>query len=131
MDDGNAAVRPTDDVIQPFQIDGPGLRGRLIRLGASVDAVLGRHDYPEPVARLLGETLVLGRIITRLAGHPGNAGPHPLALEVGIFRLIEGERAGIREQERGQQERRQHRDGADMASVSHGILRAVISYFFV
>lgn len=48
-----------DDLVQPFQIDAPQLRGRLVRLGASVDAVLSRHDYPEPVARLLGETLAL------------------------------------------------------------------------
>src|SRR5260221_8195049 len=71
MDDGNAAVRPTDDVIQPFQIDGPGLRGRLIRLGASVDAVLGRHDYPEPVARLLGETLALAAALSGALKYDG------------------------------------------------------------
>lgn len=53
------ADRHADDLIQPFQIDAPGLRGRLVRLGASVDEVLRRHDYPEPVARLLGETLAL------------------------------------------------------------------------
>ena len=51
--------RAPDDLVQPFQIDAPQLRGRLVRLGASVDAVLNRHDYPEPVARLLGETLAL------------------------------------------------------------------------
>src|SRR5579862_5509004 len=56
--DGTAAPR-LDDLVQPFQIDAPGLRGRLVRLGASVDEVLRRHDYPEPVARLLGETLAL------------------------------------------------------------------------
>src|SRR5258708_6337119 len=71
MDDGNAAVRPTDNVIQPFQIDGPGLRGRLIRLGASVDAVLGRHDYPEPVARLLGETLALAAALSGALKYDG------------------------------------------------------------
>jgi molecular chaperone Hsp33 len=65
MTDGADAERRLDDVIQPFQIDAPQLRGRLVRLGASVDAVLSRHDYPEPVARLLGETLAL---IAALAG---------------------------------------------------------------
>jgi molecular chaperone Hsp33 len=53
------AASPLDDLIQPFQIDAPQLRGRLVRLGASVDEVLRRHDYPEPVAQLLGETLAL------------------------------------------------------------------------
>ena len=56
---GSDDDRRLDDLIQPFQIDAPQLRGRLVRLGASVDAVLSRHDYPEPVARLLGETLAL------------------------------------------------------------------------
>lgn len=48
-----------DDLIQPFQIDTSGLRGRLVRLGPAVDAVLGRHDYPPSVARMLGEALAL------------------------------------------------------------------------
>jgi molecular chaperone Hsp33 len=48
-----------DDLVQPFQIDAPGLRGRLVRLGPLVDEVLRRHDYPRPVAELLGETLAL------------------------------------------------------------------------
>jgi molecular chaperone Hsp33 len=59
MSDADSAGRRVDDLVQPFQIDAPGLRGRLVRLGASVDEVLSRHDYPEPVARLLGETLAL------------------------------------------------------------------------
>ncbi|MFQ5956027.1 MAG: Hsp33 family molecular chaperone HslO, partial [Kiloniellales bacterium] len=48
-----------DDLIQPFQIDAHALRGRLVRLGAVIDTVLGRHDYPQPVAVMLGEMLVL------------------------------------------------------------------------
>jgi molecular chaperone Hsp33 len=58
-DDEVNADRPVDDLVQPFQIDAPQLRGRLVRLGNSVDTVLRQHDYPEPVARLLGETLAL------------------------------------------------------------------------
>ena len=45
----------TDDLVQPFQIDRYGLRGRLARLGRAVDDVLSRHRYPPAVARLLGE----------------------------------------------------------------------------
>jgi len=48
-----------DDLIQPFQIDALALRGRLVRLGSTIDTVLSRHDYPEPVAAKLGEMLVL------------------------------------------------------------------------
>ena len=35
------------------------LRGRIVRLGAAVDAILTGHDYPTPVAKLLGEAIVL------------------------------------------------------------------------
>lgn len=48
-----------DDIVQPFQIDPFRLRGRLIRLGTVLDQVLTRHDYPVPVATLLGEAIAL------------------------------------------------------------------------
>ena len=48
-----------DDIVQPFQIDPFRLRGRLVRLGPALDQVLTRHDYPVPVATLLGEAIAL------------------------------------------------------------------------
>src|SRR5580658_5615647 len=48
-----------DDLVQPFQIDASGLRGRLVRLGPLLDEILTRHAYPEPVASLLGEAIAL------------------------------------------------------------------------
>ena len=48
-----------DDIVRPFQIDPFRLRGRLVRLGPSLDAILNRHDYPEPVAAMLGEAIAL------------------------------------------------------------------------
>ena len=48
-----------DDLVQPFQIEGIGVRGRLARSGALVTDILTRHDYPEPVSVLLGEALTL------------------------------------------------------------------------
>lgn len=47
-----------DDVI-PFQIDALDARGRAALLGPSLTNILARHDYPEPVTRLLGEMTVL------------------------------------------------------------------------
>ena len=35
------------------------MRGRLARLGPALDAILTRHAYPEPIARLLGEAAAL------------------------------------------------------------------------
>ncbi|MDP6389433.1 MAG: Hsp33 family molecular chaperone HslO, partial [Alphaproteobacteria bacterium] len=53
-------VTPTpDDIVQPFLIEDTGFRGRLIRLGPTVDEIVSRHDYPAPVAALLAEFLAL------------------------------------------------------------------------
>jgi molecular chaperone Hsp33 len=43
----------------PFSVEGLELRGRLARFGPAIDAILASHDYPAPVARLLGEAVVL------------------------------------------------------------------------
>ncbi len=48
-----------DDVVLPFVIEPLESRGRVVRLGASVDAILARHGYPEAVARLVGEAAAL------------------------------------------------------------------------
>ena len=48
-----------DDRVVPFQILGLDARGRAVQLGGMLDTILGRHDYPEPVARLLAEMIVL------------------------------------------------------------------------
>lgn len=48
-----------DDAVVPFQVEALDTRGRAVQLGAMVDSILSRHDYPEPVARLLGEMIVL------------------------------------------------------------------------
>lgn len=47
------------DEVVPFNIDVLDARGRAVLLGPSLTAILDRHDYPEPVARLLGEMTVL------------------------------------------------------------------------
>ncbi len=48
-----------EDVLLPFQIETGVLRGRFVRLGASIDAILRRHAYPDPVASLLAQTAAL------------------------------------------------------------------------
>jgi molecular chaperone Hsp33 len=60
-----------DDLIQPFQIDSSGLRGRLVRLGPALDEILTRHDYPEPVARLLGEAIALAAALAGALKYDG------------------------------------------------------------
>ena len=45
--------------ILPFHLEGRPVRGRLVRLGSLADALLGRHDLPGDVSRLLGQALAL------------------------------------------------------------------------
>jgi len=59
-DTEDKAGRPGDDLVLPFLIETSGIRGRLLRLGSVIDTILTRPDYPEPVARLLGELVALG-----------------------------------------------------------------------
>lgn len=54
---------PTDDFVAAFQIENQPVRGRVVRLGAAVDEILTRHDYPEPVANLLGEACALAALV--------------------------------------------------------------------
>jgi molecular chaperone Hsp33 len=52
-----------DDVAVPFALENLDSRGRFVRLGEALDSILTRHRYPEPVARLLGEAVVLATLI--------------------------------------------------------------------
>jgi len=65
------ASRGRDDLIQPYQLDRFALRGRLVRLGALADEILTRHDYPGPVATLLGETLALAAVLAGALKYDG------------------------------------------------------------
>lgn len=48
-----------DDHVVPFEVGPLDLRGRAVQLGPLLDTLLGRHDYPEPVARLLAQACVV------------------------------------------------------------------------
>ncbi len=51
------------DLVQPFQIETFGLRGRLVRLGGALDTAFENHDYPLPVTALLGEIMALAAVL--------------------------------------------------------------------
>jgi molecular chaperone Hsp33 len=66
MNDPNLAIpvrapaqTGVDDTILPFEVSALDLRGRIVRLGPAVDAILSGHDYPLPIAKLVGEAIVL------------------------------------------------------------------------
>lgn len=51
-------------IVRPFQLEGCDVRGKLVRLGSAYADILAPHDYPAPVARLLGETLALAAALS-------------------------------------------------------------------
>jgi molecular chaperone Hsp33 len=60
-------VTSADDFVAPFSLDGAPVRGRIVRLGAhALDPILRRHNYPRPVAMLLGEALALAALVGSL-----------------------------------------------------------------
>lgn len=61
--DAAPALPLTDDLAAAFQIEGWPVRGRLVRLGETIDQILSAHSYPEPVAALLGEACALAALV--------------------------------------------------------------------
>ncbi|MFL6796738.1 MAG: Hsp33 family molecular chaperone [Xanthobacteraceae bacterium] len=57
------AESTVDDTILPFDVETLELRGRLVRFGPAIDTILSRHRYPLPVAKLLGEAVVLAVLL--------------------------------------------------------------------
>jgi len=62
MSDITLQIAP-DDIVAPFQVEGESVRGRLVRMGAAVHEIISGHDYPEPVANLLGEACALAALV--------------------------------------------------------------------
>lgn len=52
------------DYLVPFLLDAAPIRGRMVRLGASLDTILARHSYPPLVSRMLAEVLVLASMLS-------------------------------------------------------------------
>lgn len=52
-----------DDLAAAFQIEGWPVRGRLVRMGPAINTILSAHDYPAPVAKLLGEACALAALV--------------------------------------------------------------------
>ena len=53
----------TDDRVLPLAVEALDLRGRAVRLGPALNAILSRHDYPPAVSRLVGQAVLLAAMI--------------------------------------------------------------------
>ena len=52
-----------DDHVVPFEVGPLDARGRIVQIGPLLDDILGRHDYPEPVAQLVAEACVVAILL--------------------------------------------------------------------
>ena len=99
-----------DDLVASFSLDRAPVRGRVVRLGPeALDPILRRHDYPRPVAMLLGEALALAALVGSLLKTDGRLvvqaqGQGPVSLLVaehtagglrGYARMAEGAREAL------------------------------------
>lgn len=90
-----------DDHVVPFQVENLDVRGRAVQLGPMLDTILERHHYPEPVARLLAETIVLTVLLGTSLKFEGKftvqtKGDGPVDLLVADFSTPENVRAYAR-----------------------------------
>jgi molecular chaperone Hsp33 len=52
-----------DDMVLPFQLDRPDIRGRVVRLDGVLDVVLRQHAYPAQIEALVAEAALLTALI--------------------------------------------------------------------
>lgn len=56
-------AKGSDDTVLPFQLEASSLRGRIARLGPSLNEILNRHTYPQAVGELLGEAMAIASVL--------------------------------------------------------------------
>jgi molecular chaperone Hsp33 len=62
---------PDDSHVLTFDLERAHLRGRITRLGKILDDVLGPHEFPEPIERLLVETMLLSVLLSSMLKYEG------------------------------------------------------------
>jgi molecular chaperone Hsp33 len=59
----SASAKVVEDIVLPFAVEPLSTRGRLVRLGPAIDALLKSHAYPEPVSKLIAEAVTLAALL--------------------------------------------------------------------
>ncbi len=65
-------VIPADDVVVVFRTQGSNIRGRLVRLGATLDNIVTAHAMPEAADQALSEALALAALCGSALPDGGN-----------------------------------------------------------
>jgi molecular chaperone Hsp33 len=102
MSDQSYTPAPAADFVLPFDVAGAGIRGRLVRLGASSARALSAHSLPEPAARIAGEMLALAALLGtalkldgRLTAQTKSDGPLDL-VAADYYGAADGKPKGVR-----------------------------------
>jgi len=95
-------VMTSSDFVANFQIENRPVRGRAVRMGpASVSPILHRHEYPDNLARILGEAITLAALVGSSLKFDGRLlvqaeGDGPVTMLVGEYRSDGGLRGYAR-----------------------------------
>lgn len=81
-------IELTSDVALGVTVPARDARGRVARLGPALDSILGSHDYPPAVERLLAEALVLTALLGALLKEPQGQMTLQAQTEDGIVNLL-------------------------------------------
>lgn len=81
-------VELNTDVALGVAIPSRNARGRIARLGSVVDSILGSHNYPPVIERLLGEALTLTALLGSLLKEPQGQLTLQAQTEGGIIDLL-------------------------------------------
>lgn len=61
----------TLDGVTPFLLQDSNVRGRVVRLSASLNQTLSQHDYPDVVSHILGEAVLVVSMLSSNLKHQG------------------------------------------------------------
>ena len=83
-------MTPALDIDQAigFTIPSRHVRGRIVRLGPTLDAILSAHAYPPPIERLLGQALVMAALLGSTLKHVDGQLTMQAQTENGVVRLL-------------------------------------------
>ena len=82
-----APAGPADQALG-FTIPDRHARGRLVRVGATLDTILANHNYPRPIEELLAEAIALTALLGSLLKDPGGQLTLQAQTENGIIDLL-------------------------------------------
>ncbi len=60
-----------EDAVIPFLVKNSDVRGRIAKIGPTINHILTRHDYPEAVSQLLGELLIIASLLGTMMKREG------------------------------------------------------------